>query len=174
MINVRKGTAHSLLQTDVVGAVTVNASRTEAKTTGGNASITAGMFCQKNTSGNIELITTCTTAADYGQLGFAVNNGVDGDVIETGKVGLYLLDGGSVIETDQVTTSLTVGSESLNGLAVVADGSTAGKVKAVAHGSVSTSRVLGTVFGAPRVIYVGQTPTTVLPIKLSAGAVTLT
>lgn len=159
MINFRKGPGHSLMQTDFVGS---------AKTDEG---VVAGMLVAKNTSGEIVKLTTLTTAADAGQVGFAITNQSEGDAIESGKIGAIALDGGSVIETDQFTGSYTIADI---GKAVIADGSTAGKVKAVAHGSVSTGRILGTVYDAPRSIYVGFTPTTVLPIKLGSGPTTLT
>lgn len=159
MINVRKGTAHSLAQTDFTGA---------AKTSEG---VVAGMLVAKDTSGDIVKLTTLTTAAEAGQVGFALTNQDEGDAIESGKIGVYALDGGSVIETDQFTGTYTIADI---GKAVIADGSTAGKVKAVAHGSVSTGRVLGTVYDAPRSIFVGFTAITVLPIKLGAGPTTLT
>ena len=159
MINVRKGTAHSLAQTDFTGA---------AKT---DEAVVAGMLVAKDTSVDIVKLTTLTTAAEAGQVGFALTNQAEGDSIESGLIGVYALDGNSVIETDQFTGSYTIADI---GKAVIADGSTAGKVKAVAHGSVSTARVLGTVFDVPRSIYVGFTATTVLPIKLGAGPTTLT
>lgn len=159
MINVRKGNAHSLAQTDFTG---------NAKTSEG---VVAGMLVAKDTSGDIVKLTTLTTAAEAGQVGFALTNQNEGDSIESGKVSAYALDGGSVIETDQFTGTYTIADI---GKAVVADGSSAGQVKAVAHGSVSTSRVLGTVYDAPRSIFVGFTATTVLPIKLSAGVAALT
>jgi len=161
MINVRKGSAHSLSQTDFIGA---------AKDSEG---VEAGMLVRKDSNGQIVKVTTLTTAADSGQVGFAVTNQDEGDAIESGKIGAYALDGGSVIETDQVTTSLSGLTAADIGKAVVADGSAAGQVKVVAHGSVSTSRIIGTVFDVPRYIYVGFTGTLVLPIKLGAGPTTL-
>ena len=162
MINVRKGTAHSLSQTDFVGNLKAN------------ENVVAGMLVRKDSSGDIVKVTTLTTAAESGLVGFALTNYNEGDAIESQKIGAYALDGGSVIETDQVTSSLTVGSNTQIGFAVVADGSTAGKVKVVAHGSVSTSRIIGTVYDAPRQIFVGQTAVTVLPIKLASEPATLT
>jgi hypothetical protein len=162
MINVRKGTAHSLSQTDFVGNLKTD------------ENVVAGMLVRKDSSGDIVKVTTLTTAAESGLVGFALTNYNEGDAIESQKIGAYALDGGSVIETDQVTSSLTLGSNTQIGFAVVADGSTAGKVKVVAHGSVSTSRIIGTVYDAPRQIFVGQTAITVLPIKLGSAPATLT
>lgn len=161
MINVRKGPAHGLSQTDFVGDLTAD------------EGVVAGMLVRKGANGAITKVTTLTTAAESGLVGFAVTNQSEGDAIESGKIGAYALDGGSVIETDQVTTSLSGLTASDIGKAVVADGSTAGKVKVVAHGSVSTSRIIGTVYDVPRYIYVGFTGTLVLPIKLGSEPSTL-
>ena len=155
MINVRKGTGHSLLQTDIVGS---------AKT---SEAVVAGMLVQKEAStGDVTKLTTCINGTAYGQIGFAVNTQTDGDVIESGKIGLYLLDGHTVVETDQFTGTYTSADV---GKAVVADGSTAGKVKAVAWADADTSRILGSVYDAPRSIFSGQTSVTVLPIKMALG-----
>lgn len=85
MINVKKGTAHSLQQSDMRGNNT-------------GATIYAGLVCHVDTSGNVVAGGDGTT----GLRGFAINNSADGDAIESGKIALYSLDGNSVIETDQV------------------------------------------------------------------------
>jgi hypothetical protein len=162
MLNVRKGNAHSLSQTDFTGTLKAN------------EGVVAGMLVRKNSDGDIVKVTTLTTAAESGLVGFAVNSQADGDAIESGKIGAYALDGGSVIETDQVTTSLSGLTAADIGKAVVADGSTAGSVKVVAHGSVSTSRVIGTVYDVPRNVFVGFTAVAVLPIKLGSEVSALT
>ncbi len=162
MINIRKGNAHSLQQTDFIGTIK------------SGEDIVAGMLVRKNSSGEMVKVTTLTTAEDSGVVGFAVTTQSEGDAIESGKIGALALDGGSVIETDQVTTSLSGLTAADIGKAVVADGSTAGKVKVVAHGGVSTSRVIGVVYDVPRYIYVGFTGTLVLPIKLGSEVATLT
>jgi hypothetical protein len=160
MINVRKGTAHSLAQTDFVG---------DLKASEG---VVAGMLVQKEqTTGDITKITTYINATEtYGLVGFALTNQSEGDAIESGKIGAYALDGGSVIETDQYTGTVTSADI---GKAVVADGSTAGKVKVVTWADANTSRIVGTVYDTPRSIYVGQTAYTVLPIKLGTGGATV-
>jgi hypothetical protein len=161
MINVRKGTAHSLAQTDFIGAAYTG------------EGVVAGMLVQKDTSGNVRIITSASnfdTAHDVGQVGFAVTNQDEGDAIESGKIGVYGLDGDSVLETDQFTGTYTVADI---GKSVVFDGTAAGQVKAVAHGAVGTARVLGTVYDAPRNIFVGFSPIEVLPIKLSSGQTVL-
>lgn len=93
MINVKKGSAHSLQQTDKVGL---------AKASEG---VVAGMVCRINASNEVVKGSTDAAAADD-LLGFAINNQTDGDVIESGKISLYLLDGSSVIETDQSTAAI--------------------------------------------------------------------
>jgi len=90
MINVQKGTAHTLQQTDLVG----NAKTSEA--------VVAGMICSIGADGYV--IKGGATAALFG---FAINNQTDGDSIESGKIGLYMLDGDSVIETDQAAAAIT-------------------------------------------------------------------
>jgi hypothetical protein len=91
MINVKKGTAHSLQQSDIRG---------KAPAAGG---VVAGMVCYLNTSGAI--IKGAVPNGSTGIVGFAINDSVDGDVIESGKIALYQLDGNSIIETDQVSNT---------------------------------------------------------------------
>lgn len=160
MINFRKGTGHSLQQTDFVG---------ELKASEG---VVAGMLVQKEqTTGDVTKLTTYINGTEtYGLVGFAITNQAEGDAIESGKIGCIALDGGTVIETDQFTGSYTSADI---GKAVVADGSTAGQVKVVNWADANTSRIVGTVFDAPRSIYVGFTATTVLPIKLGVGGATV-
>lgn len=152
MINVRKGTPHSLAQTDFTGAVS-------------GASVVAGMLVEKNTSGDI---VKASAIAPTGLLGFAVTNEDEGDAIESQKIGAYALGTGGVVETDQFTGTYTIADI---GKPVIYSG-TAGKVKAVTAASLATGQanagatVLGHVYDAPRSIYVGFTPTTVLPILL--------
>ncbi|NBQ68976.1 MAG: hypothetical protein EBU46_09155 [Nitrosomonadaceae bacterium] len=129
MINVKKGSAHSLQQTDKVGLAKAN------------EGVVAGMVCRINTSNEVVKGPTDAAAADD-LLGFAINNQTDGDVIESGKISLYLLDGSSVIETDQSTatinaTNYPVGTR----VAAIPDGS--GKVRPWQSGD----RVIGYVEG---------------------------
>lgn len=154
MLNVRKGPAHSLGQTDFVGTLVTD------------EGVVAGMLVRRNSTGGIVKVTTLTTAAESSQVGFAITTQSEGDAIESGKIGALALDGGSIIETDQVTTDYSAFTAADIGKAVVADGSTAGKVKVVAHGSVSTSRVIGIVAEVPRNVFVGFTAHLLLPIKL--------
>lgn len=93
MINVKKGSAHSLQQTDKVGL------------TKASEGVVAGMVCRINASNEVVKGSTNAAATDD-LLGFAINNQTDGDVIESGRIALYLLDGSSVIETDQSTAAI--------------------------------------------------------------------
>lgn len=153
MINVRKGNAHSLAQTDFVG------------TTLADEAVVAGMLVVKNSSGQIVQAGTLATSADVGLIGFAVTNQSEGDAIESGKLGAYALDGSSVIETDQVTNTLSGLTGADVGKAVISGDN--GQVTVVAHGDVDANRVIGTVYDVPRNIFVGFTGTLVLPILLA-------
>lgn len=94
MINVKKGNAHSLRQTDYRGT-----NPNPNQYTGSGTVITAGELCYINSSGVVAGTPASATAC---LKGFAINNSYDGDAIESGKIALYALDGSSVIETDQV------------------------------------------------------------------------
>jgi len=127
MINFKKGTGHSLQQSDIVG-----------KVKSGEA-VVAGMLCHINSSGEIIKGVTSQGVADT--LGFAVNGQTDGDVTESGKIGLVLLDGNSVIETDQ--TDATINATNYPVGTRLGGDTTTGKVKAWASGD----RVIGYVEG---------------------------
>jgi hypothetical protein len=107
MINFKKGPALSLHQTNYVAPV-------------GPESITAGMVVRisgadglayrgfSNGSGG----TITAGAGNYGSgaiYGIAINSSTSGDVIESGKIGIYALDGATALETDQYTGTPTVG-----------------------------------------------------------------
>lgn len=162
MVNVRKGTAHSLAQTDFVG----NAKTGEA--------VEAGMLVQKDTSGDIVKVAKLDNAtrasatnkvAKSAIIGFAITNQAEGDAIESGKIGVYALGTGSVIETNKFTGTFTIADI---GKPVVQDASTGtnGNVTVITDAAAVTSseRILGHVYDVPRSIYVGQTAYTVLPI----------
>lgn len=129
MINFKKGNGHSLKQTDKLGNAKVG------------EGVVAGMVVHVDSNGDV--IKGGNAATNL--LGFAANDQTDSDVIESGKIGMIMLDGNTVIETDQVT--ITTGS-TINftdfpiGAAVTYD-STTGNVIKVA----STERVLGYVEG---------------------------
>jgi hypothetical protein len=135
MINFKKGTGHSLAQSDRI-----------AKPKAGDA-IVAGMLVKVNTTTS-EVEKPIANPDDSTHLvgdlvGFAINNQTDGDVIESGKLGFIMLDGNSVIETDQSdvainSTNYPVGTR-------VVGGETPGKVKPWA--AATAGRILGYVEG---------------------------
>lgn len=93
MINVKKGAAKSLQQTDLLGPIVAG------------QAVVAGMICRMDATTND--VRKGGVATDL--FGFAIQNQTDGDVIDSGKMSLYALDGGSIIETDQsaITINLT-------------------------------------------------------------------
>lgn len=162
MINVRKGSAHSLGQTDFVG---------NAKA---NEGIEQGMLVEKDTSGDIVKIAKLDNSTRGSAtnkvglqklLGFALTNQSEGDAIASGKIGVYALDGSSVIETNKYTGTITI-SDIGNPVVQDSNSGTNGNVCVVA--AETTERIIGWVYDVPRTIYVGQTPVTVLPIKLNS------
>ena len=108
MINIKKGTAFSLSQSDIRG---LNPGAPYG--TSGATVITAGSLNYVNSSG---VVTAAggTTYSNGGIRGFAINNSYDGDALESGKIALYTLDGNSVIETDQVDVVGDIGGGSTN------------------------------------------------------------
>lgn len=94
MINIKKGPGLSLAQVDKV-----------AKPAAG-VTIEAGQVVKLHaTDGTVGLPSGET---DTGLLGFAITDTTDGDAIESGKIGVLLLDGSSVIETDRTgVTAIT-------------------------------------------------------------------
>jgi len=151
-INVRKGSAHSLTQTDFIGAIK------------SGEGVDAGHLVTKNDDGEIVKATNAVTGADL--LGFAITSQAEGDAIASGKIGAYALDGGSVIETSYYTGSVTAADIGK----FVIPSTTAGSVAvAAAVGNADELEVVvGKVYDIPRSIYVGQSSVTVLPIKLTA------
>lgn len=127
MINAKKGIAHSLGQSDFIGAAKAN------------EGVVAGMLVLKDANGDIvkagaAASATVTDPVNTARYGFAVNNQSDGDVIESGKVGAYSLDGNSVIETDQAAATINASNYPV-GTVVVPDATATGKVRAgVANG----------------------------------------
>jgi hypothetical protein len=74
-------------------------------------------------------------------LGFAINNGTDGDVVESGKMGMFLLDGASVIETDKAALAITSSNYAIGApIKAGTDGT-------VATGTPGTDRIIGYVEG---------------------------
>ncbi len=163
MINVKKGTAHSLLQSDFTGTLTVNAITRVAVTTGLGVAVTAGQIVSKTGSSGA-IVKGLGAVTD--QVGFAVTTSTEGDAIESGKIGAYALDGNSIIGTDQVYdsidyTNFPYGSKVYAIVAIESD-ATAGKVT-----KTSTSNLLVGTTDSISTVYVGQTATTLLNIKLA-------
>jgi hypothetical protein len=154
-INVRKGSAHSLTQTDFVGSLK------------SGEGVDAGHLVMKNSDGEIVKAPTNWSAND-GLIGFAITSQAEGDAIESNKIGVYALDGGSVIETSYFAGSVTSANV---GDYVIPDTVTAGYVKVVSSrtDAAAINLIIGKVYDAPRTIYVGQSSVTVLPIKLAAN-----
>ena len=90
MINFKKGPALSLGQSDKV-----------AKPATG-AEIEAGHVVSIASNGEA----TLGVSDPAGLLGFAITNVTDGDAIESGKIGVYLLDGATVVETDKAAAEI--------------------------------------------------------------------
>lgn len=120
MINFKKGPAFSLHQVNYIG---------KAKKDEG---VVAGMVVTINSSGQVVKPTIAGTAADNALLlGFAINNQSAGDVIESGVIGVYALDGASVIETDQCTGTIDAATYPIGSLVKVQTGT--GKVTPAAN-----------------------------------------
>lgn len=149
MINFKKGPALSLHQVNYIGA---------AKT---GEAVVAGMVVQINGSGQVVKASITDTANDKDViLGFAINNQTAGDVIESGKIGVYALDGASVVETDQAVETISANTYPIGTLLTA----TAGKVDKV--GTSFSGKLIGQVEGV-RVIPRGSEPSvTVLGVKL--------
>lgn len=142
MINVKKGTAHSLAQSDFIGL---------AKS---GEAVKQGMLVYRNSSGEIvkagaAASATLTDAVNASRYGFAlsaqadeVSGASEGDVLESGKVGVYGLDGNSVIETDQTAATITAGNYP-DGSFVIPDATATGKVRTY----VANGKIIGTVDG---------------------------
>jgi len=132
MINFKKGPALSLHQTNYIGKAKLN------------EGVVAGMVVSINATGEVVKPDTAGTAADKEILmGFAINNQSAGDVIESGKIGVYALDGSSVVETDQVKLSITSTNYPIGSLLSVEDNT--GLVVGVA--SNYAGKVIGQVEG---------------------------
>lgn len=138
MINVKKGNAHSLHQTDKLGVV--------------SGVITAGALVSFDHATDVANATNASKI-----VGFAINNSTDSDVIGAGnKLGGYLLDGGSIIETDQFDNAIVKGDT-----IGIGTGGTAGKAVVYASGPVVGICV------AKGSALMGSTTTTVVAIKLA-------
>jgi len=151
MINFKKGPALSLHQVNYLG---------KAKSGEG---IVAGMVVSINTSGEVVKPDTADDATDKALLlGFAINTQDSGDVIESGVIGVYALDGASVIETDQTAANITASNYPIGSLVAAADGT--GKIKSVVTGYAG--KVIGQVEGIRTIPRGSASAVTVLAIKL--------
>jgi hypothetical protein len=128
MINIKKGTAHTLQQSDRRGKIRAG------------EGVVSGMLVNVNLTEEVVKGLAGNGGAD-GIHGFALNSQTDGDVIESGTIGVLLLDGNSVVETDQVTGTINAANFPI-GAPVSIDGVT-GKVKA----GVATEMGVGVVEG---------------------------
>lgn len=132
MINFKKGPALSLHQVNYIGAAKAN------------EGVVAGMVVAITSTGEVVKPTINDSASDKELvLGFAINNQEAGDVIESGKIGVYALDGASVIETDQTENAVTAVNYPVGTLLSALSGT--GKVKAVANNYAG--KVIGQVEG---------------------------
>jgi hypothetical protein len=103
-INFKKGPALSLGQADKVAKLA------------SSQTVIAGQVVRINSDGTATLGVSGTPASDL--VGFSLNtlnvnvtpNTGDGDAINIGSVGIYLLDGGTVVEVDSSVAALTINS----------------------------------------------------------------
>ena len=134
MINFKKGPALSLHQVNYVG-----------KPASGEG-IVAGMVVRFDAATNTwKKGASASPAPIDAQYGFAINSQDAGDVIEAGAIGVYALDGMSVIETDQITG---VVSDYVVGAPVSV--ATDGKIKTVtvtSNNPATTDKIIGYVEG---------------------------
>lgn len=132
MINFKKGPALSLHQVNYVGVPYA----------GDN--IVSGMVVRVHTDGGIRKGAADNTTAAIGALyGFAINNYNAGDVIESGKIGVFALDGMSVVETDQAAADINSTNYPIGAALSVG---TDGKVKVV-DATTYAGKIIGWVEG---------------------------
>jgi predicted RecA/RadA family phage recombinase len=136
MINFKKGPALSLHQVNYVGPI-------DTTDTTPSTGIVSGMVVRINSDGSVAAGATSSTADINTLYGFAINNATAGDVIEAGKIGVFALDGMSVVETDQTATEITSTTYPI-GKALSVDIN--GKVKAVDTSSYQ-GKIIGWVEG---------------------------
>jgi hypothetical protein len=150
-INIKNGNGLTLAQSSKVGSVK------------SGEGVVAGMVVSFNTSDEVLSASSATAL-----VGFALNSQTDSDVIGSGKIGVLLLDGASVIETDQTDEDINA-TNYPTGTAVYGD----------AAGAVTTdngvAKIVGTVVGIrslPTTVTVGSTKVqgfkNFLGIKLAA------
>lgn len=126
MINIKKGNGLTLQQSDKVGTLLAS------------EAVQAGMAVGLSSTGVVY------KASDtYPVLGFALNDYRDTDVISSNKQAILLLDGSSVIETDQITSGE---SAPAYGALVYADASSAGTL--VSGSATTHDRLVGHFLGS--------------------------
>lgn len=164
MINIKKGSAHSLGQSDWLGTVQVDAITRVVTPT-----IVAGQIVSRH-GDSAAVVSGLGALTD--QVGFAVTDSSEGDAKESKKIGAYALDGSSTVETDQVVETINTTNFPYGAPVYAYTGTnTAGYVGKVSKDELHDTSVhnlkIGTV-DAIRTVYVGQTPHTLLGIKLTA------
>jgi hypothetical protein len=144
MISFLKGTAYSLLQSDWRGNLATS------------GSIVEGSVVRLDPStGNCLLGSSVATelpgTADL--LGLALNSDVSGDVIESGKIGAIALDGQSVIQTDQVSGTISAANYPIGTTLTVTSAGV------WTTGTVGTHKICGVVDGPGAVSFPGVATT---------------
>lgn len=98
MINFKSGPALSLHQVNYIGKAVEG------------ENVEAGNVVRLVDNGGVvevRLGASASPAPSNVLYGFAINNQTDGDVIESGKIGVYALDGASILETDKTAAAIT-------------------------------------------------------------------
>lgn len=96
MLSFLKGTGYSLLQSDFRGVPATQ-----------NGTIVQGNIVYKNAAGVITIGAVSNLVASTDLIGIAMNNDLDGDVNEANSIGALAFDGETVIQTDQVSGSIS-------------------------------------------------------------------
>jgi predicted RecA/RadA family phage recombinase len=169
MINFKKGPALSLHQVNYVGPI-------DTTDTTPSTGIVSGMVVRITSTGAVASGATSDVADVNTLYGFAINNATAGDVIEAGKIGVFALDGMSVVETDQTATEITstnypIGkalSVTPNGLVKTVESGYQGKIIGWVEGirSIPAQANGATVINGRSFTY--PVSTTVLGIKLAS------
>lgn len=136
MINVKKGTAHSLQQSDIRGLWD------------GSTTIVAGSIAYVD--GTTGIVTKgAPLSGASGMLGFTINDdgNSDGDVKESGKIALYTLDGSSILETDQTENAITTGNYTIGAPLYAFKSSSANAGKVTVTASADSAGPIGWVEG---------------------------
>lgn len=144
MISYLKGPAYSLLQSDWKGNLATS------------GTIVQGSIIRLDpTTGNALLGSSVATelVATADLLGIAINADTDQDAIESGKIGAIAFDGISVIQTDQVSGTITAAAYPVGTLL------TANSSGLWTAASVGTDKLLGVVDGPGATTFPGTLTT---------------